>query len=128
VAVDLPHLLLRHPHKFCHPLERCAIARDRRIDRAEFVEFDSRNHVLLEHEPAWDRFEEAVLAFMPVSRLPTGHSKFAALSSREQQVLAFIAVMHISEKTVRNHASNAFDKLGVGLEPRLCRWLAIRAL
>jgi DNA-binding NarL/FixJ family response regulator len=94
-----------------------------RIDGAEFVELDSRNHVLLEHEPAWERFKEAVLAFMPVSRLPTGHPKFAALSSRERQVLAFIArglsndeiatEMRISEKTVRNHASNVFDKLGV---------------
>jgi pimeloyl-ACP methyl ester carboxylesterase/DNA-binding CsgD family transcriptional regulator len=94
-----------------------------RIDGAEFVELDSRNHVLLEHEPAWERFKEAVLAFMPVSQLPTGHPKFAALSSRERQVLAFLArglsndeiatEMHISEKTVRNHASNVFDKLGV---------------
>jgi DNA-binding NarL/FixJ family response regulator len=94
-----------------------------RIDGAEFVELDSRNHVLLEHEPAWNRFKEAVLAFMPASRPPTGHPKFAALSLRERQVLAFIArglsndeiatEMRISEKTVRNHASNVFDKLGV---------------
>jgi len=29
------------------------------IPGAEFVELDSRNHVLLEHEPAWNRFREA---------------------------------------------------------------------
>ena len=34
------------------------------IPGAEFVELDSRNHILLEHEPAWQRFCEAVLAFM----------------------------------------------------------------
>jgi pimeloyl-ACP methyl ester carboxylesterase/DNA-binding CsgD family transcriptional regulator len=94
-----------------------------RIEGAEFVELDSRNHVLLEHEPAWDRFKEALLAFMPCSQPPTNHQKFSVLSSRERQVLALIArglsndeiatQMHISEKTVRNHASNVFDKLGV---------------
>jgi pimeloyl-ACP methyl ester carboxylesterase/DNA-binding CsgD family transcriptional regulator len=94
-----------------------------RISGAQFVELDSRNHVLLEHEPAWARFREEVLAFLPVPQLPTNPTKFAALSSRERQVLALIArglsndeiagQMHISEKTVRNHASNVFDKLGV---------------
>ena len=34
------------------------------IPGAEFVELDSRNHILLEHEPAWQRFREAVLAFV----------------------------------------------------------------
>ena len=52
-----------------------------------------------------------------------GDSVFAALSARERQVLALIADglsnadigerLKISEKTVRNHASNVFDKLGV---------------
>ena len=92
------------------------------IPGAEFVELDSRNHILLEHEPAWQRFREAVLAFLqPRSR--GGDSPFAALSSRERQVLALMADglsnteiaerLAISEKTVRNHASNVFDKLGV---------------
>ena len=34
------------------------------IQGAQFVELDSRNHVLLEHEPAWQRFQEEVLAFV----------------------------------------------------------------
>jgi pimeloyl-ACP methyl ester carboxylesterase len=33
------------------------------IEGAEFVELDSRNHVLLEHEPAWLRFQHEMLAF-----------------------------------------------------------------
>jgi DNA-binding CsgD family transcriptional regulator/pimeloyl-ACP methyl ester carboxylesterase len=92
------------------------------IRGAEFVELDSRNHVLLEHEPAWARFCEAVLAFMdPASA--AGAQVFSALSARERQVLALMADglsnndiaerLRISEKTVRNHASNLFDKLGV---------------
>jgi len=50
-------------------------------------------------------------------------SAFAALSPRERQVLALMAdglsntdiaeSLQISEKTVRNHASNLFDKRGV---------------
>jgi pimeloyl-ACP methyl ester carboxylesterase/DNA-binding CsgD family transcriptional regulator len=92
------------------------------IPGAEFVEVDSRNHILLEQEPAWQRFQEAVLAFLATGA-PVGDSVFAALSTRERQVLALIADglsnteiadrLSISEKTVRNHASNIFDKLGV---------------
>jgi DNA-binding NarL/FixJ family response regulator len=50
-------------------------------------------------------------------------SIFAALSQRERQVLALMydglsnidiaERLKISEKTVRNHVSNVFDKLGV---------------
>jgi pimeloyl-ACP methyl ester carboxylesterase len=36
------------------------------IPGAQFIELDSRNHVLLEHEPAWTRLRDAVLDF-------TGH-------------------------------------------------------
>jgi pimeloyl-ACP methyl ester carboxylesterase/DNA-binding CsgD family transcriptional regulator len=92
------------------------------IPGAEFVELDSRNHILLEHEPAWQRFEEAVLAFVQPGQ-SSGDPVFAALSVRERQVLALMADglsntdiaerLGISEKTVRNHASNLFDKLGV---------------
>ena len=92
------------------------------IPGAEFVELDSRNHILLEHEPAWQRFQEAVLDFLQPDQ-SRGDSVFAALSARERQVLALMADglsnndiaerLSISEKTVSNHASNVFDKLGV---------------
>ena len=92
------------------------------IAGAEFVELDSPNHILLEHEPAWRRFQDAVAAFLRHGE-PGRESVFAALSARERQVLALIAEglsnievaerLSLSEKTVRNHASNIFDKLGV---------------
>ncbi len=92
------------------------------IAGAEFVELDSANHVLLQDEPAWRRFQEAVLAFVR----PEGAAAakvFSALSAREREVLALMGEglgnadiarrLSISEKTVRNHATNIFDKLGV---------------
>ena len=104
----------------------CPIAEGRllagAIPGAEFVELDSRNHILLEHEPAWSRFCGAVLEFLQLGHA-AGDSVFAGLSARERQVLALMSDglsnadiaerLQISEKTVRNHASNLFDKLGV---------------
>jgi len=92
------------------------------IPGAQFVELDSNNHVLLSHEAAWDRFREAVLAF--TGRHGTADAPaFAALSRRERETLVLLAEglsnseiaerLGISEKTVRNHLSHLFDKLGV---------------
>lgn len=92
------------------------------IPGAQFIELDSRNHILLEEEPAWRRFQEAVLDWMQPSR-PGRAGVFGSLSGREREVLALMgdglsnadiaARLSISDKTVRNHASNIFDKLGV---------------
>ena len=93
------------------------------MHHAEFVELDSPNHILLEHEPAWERFREAVLEFLQGGTAGADQSVFASLSSRERQILALMSEglantdiadrLAISEKTVRNHTSNIFDKLGV---------------
>jgi pimeloyl-ACP methyl ester carboxylesterase/DNA-binding CsgD family transcriptional regulator len=94
------------------------------IPGAEFVELDSANHILLETEPAWGRFREAVLEFMGSKEAAAGeHPVFRSLSPREREVLALITDglanaeiagrLEISEKTVRNHVSHLFDKLGV---------------
>ena len=93
------------------------------IPGAEFVELDSRNHVLLEQEPAWRRFCDAVLEFTQGRQVAAEDPAFGELSTRERQILTLIAEglsnaeiaerLTISEKTVRNHTSNLFDKLGV---------------
>ena len=94
------------------------------IPGAQFIELDSNNHVLLENEPAWERFCNEVLEFTGLKRPSGGEgSVFASLSPREREVLKLITEglgnaqiaerLSISEKTVRNHVSNLFDKLGV---------------
>ncbi len=94
------------------------------IPAAQFVELDSKNHVLLEHEPAWTRFCDAVRDFMEIApRAGADDPAFTRLSPREREILLFVADglgnadiaerLGISDKTVRNHVSNVFDKLGV---------------
>lgn len=94
------------------------------IPGAQFVELDSKNHILLETEPAWERFCSEVLEFMGLKGAVIGENPvFASLSPREREVLSLITLglgnaeiaerLSISEKTVRNHVSNVFDKLGV---------------
>jgi pimeloyl-ACP methyl ester carboxylesterase/DNA-binding CsgD family transcriptional regulator len=94
------------------------------IPDAQFVELDSKNHVLLENEPAWERFRDEVLEFTGIEGPAHGEDPaFASLSAREREVLALMTEglgnaqiagrLSISEKTVRNHVSNLFDKLGV---------------
>lgn len=92
------------------------------IADAEFASIDSCNHILLADEPGWATFMKLVLEF-------TGHRGgaedplFARLSDRERQILACItdgcsnaeisARLFISEKTVKNHITRIFEKLGV---------------
>jgi pimeloyl-ACP methyl ester carboxylesterase/DNA-binding CsgD family transcriptional regulator len=94
------------------------------IPGAQFVELDSRNHILLEHERAWDQFRHAALEFAGDGAQAQGEDPaFAALSPRERGILALMtrglsnaeiaAQVFLSEKTVRNHISKVFDKLGV---------------
>lgn len=121
LKVRTPTLVLHARHDEVIPLAEGRLLASA-IPDAEFVELDSANHILLEHEPAWQRFREAVLAFTRGSE-PSEASAFGTLSTRERQVLALMADglsntdigdrLDISEKTVRNHASHIFDKLGV---------------
>lgn len=92
------------------------------IAGAEFVELDSRNHVLLRDEPAWEIFCDAFLRF--TGRAPAiDDEPFRTLSPRQREILALLIEglgnaaigerLGISEKTVRNQLSSLFDKLGV---------------
>lgn len=97
---------------------------------ARFVELDSPNHILLENEPAWVRFCEVVDEFLgkPAVAAAPNTEALALLTARERTVLEQIArglsnveiseALCISEKTVRNHITSIFDKLGVDTRAR----------
>lgn len=99
------------------------------IPGARFVTLESRNHILIESEPAWARFREAFDEFVGK---PASSSKLTPatalldlpeLTARENAILKLVASgaanaeiaakLFISEKTVRNHLTNIFEKLGV---------------
>ncbi len=91
------------------------------IPGARFIQLDSPNHFLLAGEPAWGVLIEALHAFLPPPAAEAG--SFSQLTERERQLLHFLArgldnhqiAAHadVSEKTVRNHVSSIFAKLGV---------------
>ena len=91
------------------------------IPGARFVPLESRNHVLLEHEPAWRRWLEEVRAFLPCTS--AGGGTFSQLTARERELVELIAQgldnaqiaarLTLSEKTVRNHITSIFAKLEV---------------
>ncbi len=92
------------------------------IPGARFVPLESRNHILLEEEPAWSQFLDEVRWFLgsATSEVPTT-TFFAHLTPRERQVLDLVArglsngqiadQLFISPKTVRNHVTHLFEKL-----------------
>lgn len=94
------------------------------IPNAEFVELDSRNHILMAEEPAWSRFKDAMLEFTGrANGANPEDALFSLLSEREREILAALVAgqsnteigttLFISEKTVRNALTRIFEKLGV---------------
>lgn len=101
------------------------------IPGARFVPLESRNHVLLNTEPAWQQLVEAFDDFLPpLPARPAGAPGFPLdeLTAREHQVLELVAQgldnttigerLHISERTARNHVSTILGKLGVNTRAR----------
>jgi len=97
------------------------------IPDARFVTLESRNHILLESEPAWARFCEAFDEFIgtpaAVPDRAARDAPFGSLTARELDILSHLARgmsnaeiaerVFISEKTVRNHLTSIFSKLHV---------------
>ncbi len=122
--VRVPTLVLHCSRDQIAPLSQGKLLASQ-IPGATFVQLDSPNHVLLEHEPAWRQFQEAVLEFTGQSVADTGAdaAAVAALTKRERAILALLCEgrsnaqigwhLGIAEKTVRNHVSNLYRKLGV---------------
>lgn len=97
------------------------------IPGARFVQLESRNHVLLAGEPALQEFQRAVLEFtgqhMAMAADDAADSVTEALTAQEQRLAALLREglgnkqiadkLGIAEKTVRNHFSTLYRKLGV---------------
>ncbi len=121
--VNVPTLVLQpREDEVTPPAEGILLASE--IPDAKFVQLESPNHILLEHEPAWSRFKDEVLAFTGVPASSATEDRiFDSLSPREREILVHMAkgytnaqigeALFISEKTVRNHITRIFEKLGV---------------
>jgi pimeloyl-ACP methyl ester carboxylesterase len=96
------------------------------IPHAEFVPLDSNNHVLLEHQVAWERFFVELEDFLARHGAPATNvnvPSLADLTAAESRVLDLLAAglnndkiaqrLEITPKTVRNHINHIFHKLGV---------------
>jgi pimeloyl-ACP methyl ester carboxylesterase/DNA-binding CsgD family transcriptional regulator len=93
------------------------------IPDARFVTLETRNHLMLQTEPAWRSFLDALAEFYPAGRAARAQDSFPDLTAREREVLELIAQgldnaqvaarLGLSEKTVRNNITRIFDKIGV---------------
>ena len=95
------------------------------IPNARFVPLESKNHVLLPREKAWSVFRKEIDDFLDSDEhiVAAAGKELSDLTEREKELLDSIARgltnseiaerLLISDKTVRNHISSIFSKLGV---------------
>jgi len=93
------------------------------IPGARFVPLDTRNFILLEQEPEWERFAAELDDFLPPESADAGELVLDELTARERQVLELIAQgldndtigkrLNISKRTARNNVSAILAKLEV---------------
>ena len=93
------------------------------IPGASFVLLESRNHVIVPCEPAWQQLVEALDGFLLAKSSTHVPTAFDVLTDREDEVLELVAQgldntmigkrLGISERTARNHISTILSKLGV---------------
>lgn len=96
------------------------------IRDARFVQIDSQNHMPLADEPTWPFIVEEIAGFLKLSAECATTNRalpLKELTPRERAVLEGIAEglgnaeiaasLSLSEKTVRNHITRVFHKIGV---------------
>ncbi len=111
------------------------------IPGARLVALESKNHIVLEDEPAWPTLLREVTEFVVPDRAggatsDAGIDDLAALSPREMDVLrlaaegqdndGIAAALHLSVRTVERHLQNIYAKLG--LQGRSARITAVTRL
>jgi pimeloyl-ACP methyl ester carboxylesterase/DNA-binding CsgD family transcriptional regulator len=139
--VQVPTLVMHCRNEVLIPFDRGRLLAAR-IPNAQFVPLESKNHLLLETEPAWSEFLAEIVRFIgpssesfreedPSARPHAERSEFHAvnpvppsgLTEREYDVLELIAAglsntqiseqLVLSPKTVKNHITHIFSKLQV---------------
>lgn len=96
------------------------------VPGARLVPLSSSSHLPMVTEPAWQLVQTEVTLFLAQVRaasVPVDVPELAGLSARELQVLEQIArgrdnahiaaTLGLANKTIRNHVTSLFDKLGV---------------
>jgi pimeloyl-ACP methyl ester carboxylesterase/DNA-binding CsgD family transcriptional regulator len=116
------------------------------IPGAQFVPLESKNHLLLEDEPAWERFLAEVRSFLGVSTLAeeAGPKRYISpqpllvLTTREREIVTLLAqgksnreiadLLVVSERTVEGHVSNILSKLGFRSRSQVTAWAVEQGL
>lgn len=95
------------------------------IRNSRFVQIDTENHMPLADEPAWPLIVSEIEAFLKESTQKGASTALPLneLTPRERAVLEAVAggldnaeiaaLLGLSEKTIRNHMTRIFDKIGV---------------
>ena len=122
--VSCPTLIIHAERDAVVPIEEARVLAGL-IPGCRFVQLDSENHMLLPSEPAWTRFLDEARRFLPRASARGGAVAGLSLNDltpRERDILERIAqgldnreiatALRLSEKTVRNHISRVFDKIG----------------
>jgi pimeloyl-ACP methyl ester carboxylesterase/DNA-binding CsgD family transcriptional regulator len=119
-AIRCPALVLHCLHDAIAPFEEGRFIASS-VPNARLETLDSRNHVPLAGEPAFDRMMQLIFDFLGADT--ASRPGFDALTAREREALDLLARgldnaqiaarLGLAEKTVRNRISQLFDKLGV---------------
>ncbi len=117
--VACPTLVLHTRGDMCAPFEE-GLSMTSSIPGARLIPLETRSHVPTPGEPSFDRVLEEIGAF--VAPADGADAAFSELTRRERQILAHIARgldnaqiaahLELSEKTVRNHITAVFAKIG----------------
>lgn len=126
--VRCPTLVLHTTRNPLLPLEEGRLLASL-VPGARFVALDSDNHLITELEPAWKEFTQELHRFLDAHGAARERATgLHGLTAREADILERIAQgldnaqiaahLGMSEKTVRNHVTRIFDKLGAENRPQ----------